>query len=93
MEEKRNIKEHKITLDNRAEGCLTGVTDVYAFDEECISLMTENGKLQIKGEQLHVKILDLEHGEVEFCGKVHGVNYLTKKPKKKGDSFLKQFFR
>ena len=55
MEEKRNIKEHKITLDNRAEGCLTGVTDVYAFDEECISLMTENGKLQIKGEQLHVK--------------------------------------
>lgn len=93
MEEKKLAKEHKIILDKRAEGKLTGITDVYAFDEECISLMTENGKLQIRGEQLHVKCLDLEHGELEISGKINGVQYLTKKPKKKGDSFLKQFFR
>lgn len=93
MEEKRTVKEHKISLDNRIEGKLSGITDVYAFDEECISLMTENGKLQIKGEQLHVKNLDLEHGDLELCGKINGLQYLTKKPKKKSDSFLKQFFR
>ena len=93
MEEKKNGKEHSIILDNRKTGVLTGVLDVYAFDEEIISLMTEGGKLQIKGEQLHVKCLDLEAAQVEIEGKINSFAYLTKKAKKKGDSFLKQFFR
>ena len=40
-----------------------------------------------------MKSLDLEHGEVEIDGKINSFAYLTKKAKKKSDSFLKQFFR
>ena len=39
MEDKKTVKAHKITLDNRKTGILTGVLDVYAFDEETISLI------------------------------------------------------
>lgn len=93
LEERKLLKTHMITLDNRNTGSITGVLDVYAFDEEAISLMTEGGKLLLKGEHLHVRNLNLEHGEIEIEGKINSFAYLTKKAKKKSDSFLKQFFR
>lgn len=93
MEEKKAAKDHRIIWDNRRNGSMTGVLDVYAFDEETILLMTEGGKVQIRGEQLHVKNLDLEQGEIDIEGKVNSLVYLTKKVKKKNNSFLKQFFR
>lgn len=93
LEDKKTSKNHTVTLDNRKAGMLTGILDVFAFDEEVVLLMTENGKLQIKGEQLHVNNLNLETGEMEIEGKINSLVYLTKKVKKKGESFLKQFFR
>ena len=70
MEEKiRNIS-HKLTLDNRKEALLTGVKDVVSFDEKEILLQTSEGRLQIRGSQLHVKGLDLEKGEAVLAGHV-----------------------
>lgn len=93
MEEKKSGTVHKVMIENRQNGVLTGIVDVHAFDEETISLLTECGKLLIKGEKLHVKSLDLVNGQIEIEGKIDSLVYLTKKPKKKGDSFLKHFFR
>ena len=58
-----------------------------------LSLQTEAGKVQIKGEQLHVKSLDLEKGEAEIEGKVNSVSYLTKNAQKKEEPLLKRMFR
>ncbi len=49
--------------------------------------------MQIKGEQLHVKSLDLEKGEAEIEGKVNSVSYLTKNAQKKEEPLLKRMFR
>ena len=69
MEEKKTGKVHGLTLKERKYGKLTGVQDIHSFNENEILLQTEAGKVQIKGEQLHVKSLDLEKGEAEIEGK------------------------
>ena len=52
--------------------------DIHSFNENELLLMTEAGKVLVKGEQLHVKGLDLEKGEAEIAGKVNSISYLTK---------------
>ena len=69
LEEKKTGKVHGLTLKERKYGKLTGVQDIHSFNENEILLQTEAGKVQIKGEQLHVKSLDLEKGEAEIEGK------------------------
>lgn len=60
MEEKKILSTHSLMLENRQNGRITGVKDIKSFDEKEILLFTQAGKLVIKGEQLHVKQLDLE---------------------------------
>ena len=69
---------HKIILENRQKGILTGVLEVRSFDEDAVSLLTEGGKLLIKGEKLHMGGLNLEKGELEIDGRVHSIVYLSK---------------
>ena len=93
LEEKKTGKVHGLTLKERKYGKLTGVQDIHSFNENEILLQTEAGKVQIKGEQLHVKSLDLEKGEAEIEGKVNSVSYLTKNAQKKEEPLLKRMFR
>ncbi len=93
MEEKiRNIS-HKLTLDNRKEALLTGVKDVVSFDEKEILLQTSEGRLQIRGSQLHVKGLDLEKGEAVLAGHVDSLVYLSKDSPKKEEPLFTRLFR
>ena len=56
---------HKIVLNNRDQGNLTGILDVISFDENTIVLDTDMGLLTIKGKDLHVNRLSLEKGEID----------------------------
>ncbi|MCC8067321.1 MAG: YabP/YqfC family sporulation protein, partial [Clostridiales bacterium] len=40
MEEKSGVKPHSISWKDRAEGSVTGVTDVLSFDEGSVVLQT-----------------------------------------------------
>lgn len=93
MEEKKTGISHRLVLENRRGGTVTGVGDVNSFDEKEILLFTEAGKLVIKGEQLHVRRLDLEKGEVDLEGKIDSMTYLSKGSEKKEESLLKRMFR
>ena len=93
MEEKKTGISHRIELWDRRGGTVSGVSDVKSFDEKEILLFTEAGKLVIKGEQLHVKRLDLEKGEVDQEGKTDSMTYLSKNSGKKEESLLKRMFR
>ena len=93
MEEKKNLPPHKLILERRREGFISGVRDVNSFDEKEILLYTEEGKLLLKGEGLHVRQRDLEKGEVELEGKVDSLHYLSKNTDKNQDSLLKRMFR
>lgn len=93
MEERKTGLSHKLILERRSGATITGVRDVSSFDEKEIFLLTEEGKLQIKGEQLHVKQLNLEKGEIALEGKVDSLNYLSKNTEHKEESLLKRMFR
>ena len=93
MDEKKTGRPHSLMLENRESGKLTGVKDIYSFNENELLLMTEAGKVLVKGEQLHVKGLDLEKGEAEIAGKVNSISYLTKNAQKKEEPLLKRMFR
>ena len=93
MSADENTVEHALVIKNRERLSITGVKDVKSFDEKEILLFTQAGKLVIKGEQLHVKQLDLEKGEVDLEGKVDSLTYLSKNTDNRDESFLKRMFR
>lgn len=92
MEEKKNVKPHSISWRDRKQGSITGVTDVFSFDESCVVLETEQGLLTIKGKNLHIGKLMLDQGEVEMEGNVDSMVYSGSNPAKKG-SLMKRMFR
>ena len=85
---------HKIVLNNRNQGNLTGILDVISFDENTIVLDTDMGLLTIKGKDLHVNRLSLEKGEVDLSGNIDSIAYSSvTPPAKQGDSFLTKLFK
>lgn len=92
MEEKKVISTHKLILENRQGGTITGVRDVNSFDEKEILLFTQAGKLVIKGEQLHVKRLNLEKGEIDLEGRVDNLCYLSKNADNREKPLLRRLF-
>lgn len=75
LEEKQYAKAHKLLLNNRRTGTVSGVTDVISFDIAEILLETEQGMLTIKGTDLHVNRIALDKGEVDFEGRIDSMGY------------------
>ena len=83
---------HRLTLSQRKEGTITGVVDVFPFDEHEILLKTSQGMLTVKGKELHVSRLELEKGEVDLEGQVDALLYTGQEPKQKQGSLLSRLF-
>ncbi len=66
---------HKLVMQDRGMVKLSGVTDVISFHDKEIELETTQGALRFIGEELHVKSLTLEKGEVEIEGTVSEISY------------------
>lgn len=75
MEALQKVSEHRICLDKRCQGLVTGIQKVLSFDEMLVVLVTTQGKLTIKGKDLHVIRVDVEHGELSFSGNVDSMQY------------------
>ena len=93
MEERKTVRSHILTVENRKNGKLTGVQEVDSFNENEILFLTVEGKLLIKGEQLHIKGLDLEKGEAVLAGHVDSLIYLSKDSPKKEEPLFTRLFR
>ena len=83
---------HCLTLENREKLTLTGVTDVDTFDENKITLFTEQEALVIEGEELHIRKLDLEHGELCIEGDIVSLVY-TGADRSGGKGFFRKMLR
>lgn len=96
MEEKGNQGQrvHKVTVTDRTKGTVCGVSDVLSFDVNEIVLLTSQGMLMIKGEELHVSRLTLEEGEVDIDGKIDSLTYSGQgRKKEKQGSLLGRLFQ
>jgi len=68
-------RKHSLTLDQRRQAVVTGVSDVCSFHENEIVLKVDSGVMVITGENLHVGRLLLEEGRVDIQGQVDGIQY------------------
>lgn len=85
---------HKMLLQGRKSMELTGVKEVVSFDAKEVVLNTVMGALIIRGNDLFVKRLTVEKGEVDLEGRVDSFTYADKPGKAgEGDSLLKRLFR
>ncbi len=73
-----NVVRHCLTLENRENLTLSGVSDVDSFNEEEVVAICSCGELTIKGEMLHIEQLNLEEGTVTLSGKVTSLIYSEK---------------
>lgn len=94
MEDKRlsNVR-HQLVLAERERLTLDGVIHVESFDDREIVLETELGGLVVHGDELHIKELNLEKGNLLVSGYVQSVEYLGDSLGKKGKGLLARLFR
>ena len=81
---------HLLSIDNRKKLTVTGVTDTSNFDEETLLFDTNAGRVEVKGENLHVTRLNLQTGEMEVEGNISSVTYYSSPVK--GKSFFRKVF-
>ena len=71
---------HKLTLTERSNLTLTGVTEVISFDDTAVILKTGLGTLSVHGSGLQLKTLSLEGGQVAVDGQVSALIYEDPRP-------------
>ena len=96
QELKNRSAGHSLAAQDRREITVKGVTEVLSFDESLVRLVTVCGILNLEGEGLRVRTLDLSSGTVAVTGQLNGVLYEDAKaeeppPRSKGRS--RGFFR
>ena len=78
---------HKLTLNQREELSVTGVSEVVSFDEAAVVLKTHLGTLVVQGEGLVLKTLSVEGGQVR--GHIGSMMYEEPRP----EGFFRRLFR
>ncbi len=80
MEDKKLKMPHNLVLEDRKTLSLTGVSDVDSFDESTVIVYTDLGELTVRGENLHIKNLDITAGEVSLEGRINALEYTDDTP-------------
>jgi len=78
---------HELRLENRERLAVSGVREVESFDENTVALLTQQGILIIRGEQLQLKSLCPDGGQVCVQGMIRSLDYEEER-----GNFLKRLF-
>lgn len=90
-EEKTLSFPHNITVDERKNISVTGVTDIGGYDEQTIVAYTQLGEVTVKGEDLHIIRMSIEMGELVAEGTINSINYSEMKQRDEG--FFSRLFK
>lgn len=71
---------HKLSLDERKKLTMTGVSEVLRFDDTAVALSTALGNLTVYGQQLQLKNLSPEGGQVAVEGQIAALIYEEPRP-------------
>lgn len=74
------ILPHKLTLNERKNLTMTGVTEVVSFDDTAVILKIALGTLVVQGKDLKLKTLSLDGGQVAVDGEISALIYEESKP-------------
>ena len=77
-----------IVLENREKLSLTGIKDVFSFDDQIIIIETELGLLTIKGSNLKINKLSIDTSDFIVDGKIDSLIYSNSNISNKKESSL-----
>lgn len=66
---------HKLTLNERKNLTMTGVAEVVSFDDTAVVLHTALGTLEVQGQDLQLKTLSIDGGQVAVDGHICALIY------------------
>ncbi len=90
MAEERGLQlPHKLNLEERKKLTVSGVAEVVSFEESAVVLRTARGVLLVRGQDLHLKTLSLDGGQVAVEGMVSALIY--EEPRREGGFFTRLF--
>lgn len=93
MGRERKSNEHDVTLRGRKQLDITGVKQVDSFDNEEFLLETVQGYLSVRGENLYMKNLNVEQGNVSIEGKIHDLIYVDQNQQGKSKGLFGKLFK
>lgn len=95
MEDVKKVNSFQnIVLENREKLSITGILDVFNFDDQIIIIETELGLLTIKGENLKINKLSLDTSDFIVDGKISSLSYSdSEKIVKKNKNILSKIFK
>lgn len=90
MDEK-NVQS--LLLENKEVLSVTGVENVDNFNDETVVLITNKGKLTIKGEKLNISKLNVDEGKLIVKGVVNSLIYSDYEGQREKVSLVKKLFK
>jgi sporulation protein YabP len=88
MDPKGTKTSHQLSMVNREKLTLDGVTNVGSYDPSALLLETAAGVLLIKGENLHLTLLNLEQGKIGLSGEINALIYSNESLSQKSRGLL-----
>ena len=95
MEDIKKVNSFQnIILENREKLNITGILDVFSFDDQIIIIETELGLLTIKGENLKINKLSIDTSDFTVDGNISSLIYSDSEIKgKKSKNILSKIFK
>jgi sporulation protein YabP len=87
------LTNHNITITERQNIMISGVTKIVSFDNEEFLLETCAGPIGVKGKKLEIIKLDTHEGTILIKGIIDGFSYLDIDKSKKEDSMIARLFK
>ncbi len=82
-----------LTLENKEILNVTGVENVDNFNDEVVVLITNKGKLTIKGEKLNINKLNVDEGKLIVKGVINSLVYSEYEGQREKVSLVKKLFK
>ena len=90
MDEK-NVQS--LLLENKEVLNVTGVENVDNFNDEIVVLITNKGRLTIKGEKLNISKLNVDEGKLIVKGVINSLVYSDYEGQREKVSLVKKLFK
>ncbi len=91
--DKLGLTSHNISITERQNIQINGVTKIDSFDNDEFLLETELGTLGIKGKGLEIIKLDTYEGTIAIKGVIDALSYFDTPKSKKENSVISRLFK
>ncbi len=78
------MENHSVQIDNREKMTITDIKEIDSFDEEEIRALLRQGAMVIRGEDLHIQMLDLTEGRAQIAWVINSLMYVKVRKGERG---------